>query len=151
MRKRAPGDAALSKSSQADAVALAGDRGTEAAVLERPGLLYLDDIYKTRSGRTRLVVLSACQSGLGGYFRGEGIVSLVRPFLAMRVPTVVASLWSVESNATADLMIDFHKRRRAGGLGAADALREAQISMSQSASFEHPYYWAPFIAVGSNK
>ena len=151
MRKKGPGDAALSKSSHADAVALAGDGGTGAAVLERPGLLYLDDIYKTRSGRTRLVVLSACQSGLGQYFRGEGIVSLVRPFLAMRVPTVVASLWSVESNATADLMIDFHKRHRAGGLGAADALREAQISMSQSVSFEHPYYWAPFIAVGSNK
>jgi len=127
-----------------------GRAGT-AALLERPGLLYLDDVYKTQSGRTRLVVLSACQTGLGQYFRGEGIVSLVRPFLAMRVPTVVASLWSVDSKATADMMIDFHKRRRAGALGAADALREAQISMSQSISFEHPFYWAPFIAVGSNK
>ena len=130
---------------------MTGERRAASGVIERPGLLYLDDIYSTRSGRTRLVVLSACQTGLGQYFRGEGIVSLVRPFLAMRVPTVVASLWSVDSKATADLMIDFHKRRRAGALGAADALRDAQLSMLQNISFEHPYYWAPFIAVGSNR
>ncbi len=149
--KREPGVVTLSKSTHSDGAPSTSDRGGVAGVVERPGLLYLDDIYKTRSARTRLVVLSACQTGLGQYFRGEGIVSLVRPFLAMRVPTVVASLWSVESKATADLMIDFHKRRRAGGIGAADALREAQISMSQTVSFGHPYYWAPFIAVGSNR
>ena len=128
-----------------------GDHSTGAPVIERRDLLYLDDIYKAKLARTKLVVLSACQTGLGQYFRGEGIVSLVRPFLAMRVPTVVASLWSVESQATADLMIDFHKQRKRGQVGAGDALRQAQISMLRTASFGHPYYWAPFIAVGANR
>lgn len=78
------------------------------------------------------------------------MVSLVRPFLALRVPTIVASLWSVDSQATAILMIDFHKERKANNLAAGDALRAAQIKMARSASYRHPYYWAPFIAVGSN-
>src|SRR4029079_10045865 len=75
------------------------------------GFLYLNELYEMTLPRTRLVVLSACESGLGQYYRGEGIVSLVRPFLAARVPTVVASLWSVDSRATADLMIEFHRQR----------------------------------------
>jgi len=114
------------------------------------GLLYLNEIYGISLPRTRLVVLSACQSGLGQYYRGEGIVSLARPFLALRVPTVVASLWSVDSEATAELMIEFHRERKTGNQGASDSLRAAQIKMARRASFEHPYYWAPFITVGTN-
>lgn len=118
-------------------------------------LLSLNEVYDVRSQkmslpRMRLVILSACESGLGQYYRGEGMVSLVRPFLALRVPTIVASLWSVDSQATAILMIDFHKERKANNLAAGDALRAAQIKMARSASYRHPYYWAPFIAVGSN-
>jgi CHAT domain-containing protein len=63
---------------------------------------------------------------------------------------VVASLWSVDSQATAKLMIDFHRARRQNGRPAADALRAAQMQMIQSASYNHPYYWAPFVVVGSN-
>ncbi|MCI0488796.1 MAG: CHAT domain-containing protein [Blastocatellia bacterium] len=113
-------------------------------------LLYLNDVYGMRLPRMRLVVLSACQSGLGQYYRGEGVVSLVRPFLASRVPAVVASLWSVDSRATADLMIGFHRERTSNRLGAGDALRAAQIKMAESGPYQHPYFWAPFIAVGSN-
>jgi CHAT domain-containing protein len=114
------------------------------------GLLFLNEVYNTDLQRTRLVVLSACQSGLGRYYKGEGIVSLVRPFLALRVPTVVASLWSVDSKATATLMVEFHRNRKTGFPGAGDALRAAQIKMAGSTLYHHPYYWAPFIAVGSN-
>ncbi len=114
------------------------------------GLLYLSDIYSLSLPRTRLVILSACESGLGQYYRGEGIVSLVRPFLALKVPTVIATLWSVDSQATAELMIDFHQARKTKNLGAGDALRNAQLKMATGSYYQHPYYWAPFIMVGSN-
>lgn len=117
---------------------------------EDNGLLYLSDIYRMSLPRMRLVILSACESGLGQYYRGEGIVSLVRPFLALKVPTVIATLWSVDSPATAKLMIDFHRERKKNNLGAGDALRNAQLEMVKTPSYQHPYYWAPFIMVGSN-
>lgn len=113
------------------------------------GLLYLKELYGIKLSRTRLVVLSACQSGLGQFYRGEGIVSLVRPLLAAGVPTVVASLWPVDSKATSDLMIEFHKQRKLiGGMQAAEALRRAQLELART--YEHPFYWAPFIAVGGS-
>lgn len=114
------------------------------------GLLYLNEIYGMSLPRARLVVLSACESGLGQYYRGEGIVSLIRPFLAARVPTVVASLWSIDSKATAELMIRFHRERKANNSGAGEALQTAQIQMIRSAEYQHPFYWAPFISVGAN-
>lgn len=113
-------------------------------------LLRLNEFNQFGLLRARLVILSACQSGLGQYYRGEGIVSLVRPFLARSVPTVVASLWTVDSQATAALMIDFHKARKQPGVPAADALRAAQMQMMRDALFSHPYYWAPFVVIGSS-
>jgi CHAT domain-containing protein len=136
-----------------------GTRGSEpvskslaigAASSPEDGLLYLNEIYDISLPRARLVVLSACETGLGQYYRGEGIVSLIRPFLAARVPTVVATLWSVDSRATAELMIQFHQERRANNIGAGDALQAAQIKMIRSAEYHHPYFWAPFISVGAN-
>ncbi|MGH9761371.1 MAG: CHAT domain-containing protein, partial [Blastocatellia bacterium] len=61
------------------------------------GVLQLKEISELNLHHTRLVVLSACQSAMGQYYRGEGLASLVRPFIAARVPMVVASLWKVES------------------------------------------------------
>ncbi|HJQ68044.1 MAG TPA: CHAT domain-containing protein [Blastocatellia bacterium] len=114
------------------------------------GLLTLEEVYKLSLPRTRLVVMSACQSGLGHYYRGEGMVSLVRPFIVTGVPTVVASLWQVESQSSTELMIDFHRARKLSKLGAADALRQAQVKMATKGSYTHPYFWAPFIVVGSS-
>jgi CHAT domain-containing protein len=127
-----------------------GGKGPDTTHLPDDGLLQLNEIYSISLPRTSLVILSACQSGLGQYYRGEGIVSLVRPFLALKVPTVVASLWSVDSQATANLMIEFHRQRNGSVRRAGDALRAAQIRMAESDPYQHPYYWAPFIAVGSN-
>ena len=114
------------------------------------GLLYFNELYNIRLPRTKLVVLSACKSGLGQYYRGEGIVSLVRPLLAAGVPTVVASLWPVNSQATSDLMIAFHSKRKLANRRTAQALLDAQLKLRQSDRFRHPYYWAPFIVVGAN-
>ncbi|MFL6214973.1 MAG: CHAT domain-containing protein [Blastocatellia bacterium] len=122
---------------------------TETAAGKEDQLLRLNELNKIGLLRARLVILSACQSALGQYYRGEGMVSLVRPFLARGVPTVVASLWPVDSQATATLMIDFHRARTRTHPFTAGALREAQLQMLQSSSFSHPYYWAPFVVIGS--
>lgn len=128
--------AALTKASPSEPIVDASD-----------GLLYLNELYGMKLPHTRLVVLSACQTGLGQYYRGEGIVSLVRPLLAAGVPTVVASLWSVDSKATRDLMVEFHRRRKlTAGTPASEALRLAQADIANT--YKHPYYWAPFIVVG---
>ena len=114
------------------------------------GLLYLDEVYEIKLPRTRLVVLSACQSGLGRYYRGEGMVSLARPFLAAGAPTVAASLWPVDSEATSELMIEFHSQRKQLQLRSGDALRAAQIKMARDGRYNHPYYWGSFMVIGAN-
>lgn len=129
-----------------------GSARTREQAGKAPGLLYLDELSGTRMPRSRLVVLSACDSGLGRYYRGEGLVSLVRPFITSGVPTVVATLWKVDDEATALLMVEFHKLRTQVGLTTSDALIRAQLGMASGAfgqTFQHPYYWAPFLVVGS--
>jgi CHAT domain-containing protein len=112
-------------------------------------LLYLSEIYSLALPRARLVVLSACETGLGQFYKGEGVVSLIHPFLAGRVSTVVASLWPVESQATSDLMIEFHRARRTGNQSAGNALRAAQLKMIEQIE-AHPFYWASFVVVGGD-
>jgi CHAT domain-containing protein/tetratricopeptide (TPR) repeat protein len=113
------------------------------------GALSLDEVYDLKLKETHLVVLSACQSALGQFYRGEGIVSLIHPLLSAGVSTVVASLWPVDSIPTADLMIEFHRVRTQSVRTSGDALREAQIRMIRMGR-DHPYYWASFIVVGGN-
>jgi CHAT domain-containing protein len=113
-------------------------------------LLTLEEMYHEEFKRMRLAVLSACESGLGQYHRGEGIVSLARPFIASGVPTVVASLWSVESRATRELMIEFHKESIKLKGCPGEALQTAQIKMASSSYYQHPYYWAAFIVIGGS-
>jgi CHAT domain-containing protein len=145
----APAAGATGKGAITRSAALSKALPPEPAVDPNDGLLYLNELYGMKLPRTRLVVLSACQSGLGQYYRGEGIVSLVRPLLAAGVPTVVASLWPVDSKATSDLMIEFHKQRKlTAGMHAAEALRRAQIELART--YEHPFYWAPFVVVGGS-
>jgi len=96
-----------------------------------------------------LVVLSACQSGLGWTSRGEGIVGFTRAFLHAGAPRVVASLWKVNDQATAELM----KRMYAAwkpGTSVAVALRTAQESVrtDKSHDWSHPRYWAPWVLWG---
>lgn len=127
-------------------------RGVERAGRPRApdGVLRAGDIYYLSPLKARLVVLSACQTGVEGFFKGEGAIGLSRPFQAAGVPLVVASFWPVNSEATADLMITFHRLRKLGGVRTAAALREAQVKMltGQDSKYRHPYYWAPFAAIG---
>ena len=116
------------------------------------GFLQSYEIYKMKLPRTRLVVLSACQTGIEQQYDGEGVVGVARPFLVAGVPTVVASLWPVDTDASAELMINFHRHRTRDALTVTQALRRAQIEMArgQDAHYRHPYYWATFIAVGGH-
>lgn len=123
----------------------AGGGGTDSA-----GTLLAEEVYRMRLPHARLVVLSACQSGVEQAYRGEGAVGLARPFISVGVPLVVASYWPVDSEATADLMIGFHRHRRAGRLPTAEALRQAQLEMLRSPDprQRHPGTWAAFVAIG---
>ena len=113
------------------------------------GFLQSYEIYGMNLRRLRLVVLSACQTGIERQYKGEGAVGAARPFLVAGVPTVVASLWPVDSDASAELMVKFHQHRRSP-LPVTQALRRAQIELLQSKDvrLRHPYYWAAFVAIG---
>lgn len=114
------------------------------------GSLLALDIYKMRLHRPRLAVLSACATGVGHYYDGEGMIGMARTFLAAGVPVVVASQWPVDSAATSELMVKFHGYRRRGGLPTAVALRAAQLDFinDPAGQYGHPYFWAPFVIVG---
>lgn len=110
------------------------------------------EIYEMRLPATRLVILSACQTGTGRYYRGEGTFSVARAFMASGVPVVVASLWAVDSEATAELMINLHQIRKQQRLPTAEALRRAQLRILQgNERFRHPYYWAAFLVYGGSE
>ncbi|MDW8239061.1 MAG: CHAT domain-containing protein [Acidobacteriota bacterium] len=118
----------------------------------RDGLLQIIELYSMQLSQTSLVVLSACNSALGDFFSGEGLVGLTRPFIRAGVPTLVSSLWPIaDSPTTVELMTVFHQRWRSGASAAA-ALRAAQTNiLSGPAANQHPYYWAPFLVVGSGR
>jgi CHAT domain-containing protein len=117
---------------------------------QQDGVLQGEEVYRKRPLPARLVVLSACQSGLERYYNGEGMIGMSRTFIASGVPMVVASLWPVDSEATSELMVNFHKYRKQDGLSTAEALRRAQIEMSSSKLYSQPYYWASFVVIGGH-
>jgi CHAT domain-containing protein len=99
-----------------------------------------------------LTVLSACNTGSGEYYTGEGVMGMSRAFLVAGSRAVVVSLWPVASAATERLMIAFYRHLR-GGLGAGDALQRAKIEMIERAQKSspaeaHPFFWAPFVVLG---
>jgi CHAT domain-containing protein len=107
------------------------------------------ELYRMKLPRTRVVVLSACQTGIEKTYGGEGAISLARPFLAAGVPLVVATLWPVESEDTAELMISFHKHRKLEHLSTSEALRQAQLdAIRQPPGPRTSYNWAAFVPIG---
>ncbi|WP_437841990.1 tetratricopeptide repeat protein [Sorangium sp. So ce1153] len=97
---------------------------------------------------TKLVVLSACDTGLGALSRGEGVYGLRRALVLAGADSQIMSLWKVADKETQELMMAYYARLSAGD-GRSDALREVQIAMAREGS--HPYYWAAFIAGGSGR
>jgi CHAT domain-containing protein/Flp pilus assembly protein TadD len=95
-----------------------------------------------------LVVLSACQTGLGKEIKGEGLVGLTRGFMYAGAPRVLVSLWSVSDVGTAELMTRFYREMLNDGKRPAEALQAAQVSMLKEKRFAAPYFWAAFTLQG---
>jgi CHAT domain-containing protein/tetratricopeptide (TPR) repeat protein len=113
----------------------------------RDGLLQLHDIYGLRLNAD-LVVLSACQTGLGKELSGEGFVGLTQGFLYAGSRSVVASLWPVEDDTAATLMTNFYRAMLMEGDTPAVALRRAKLKMYRQPPHQSPYYWSAFILQG---
>jgi CHAT domain-containing protein/Tfp pilus assembly protein PilF len=111
------------------------------------GFLDLEDVYNLDLPAD-LVVLSACETGLGKEISGEGLVGLTRGFMYAGASRVVASLWPVDDAATAELMGAFYRGMLKERLRPAAALRKAQQQLMQQKRWREPYYWAAFILQG---
>jgi CHAT domain-containing protein len=109
------------------------------------GILTAEDVTALDLTNTNLVVLSACETGLGDVKVGEGVFGLRRAFAIAGAKTLVMSLWKVKDICTQELMEDFYRRILAG-TPKAEALREAQIKLREK--YPHPRDWGAFICQG---
>ena len=96
---------------------------------------------------TKLVVLSACDTGVGEVKNGEGVYGLRRALVLAGAETQMMSLWPVSDEGTRDLMIGYYKALQAGQ-GRGEALRQVQLQMLAHPDRRHPFYWASFIQSG---
>jgi CHAT domain-containing protein len=111
------------------------------------GILTALEVSNLNLTNTKLVTLSACDTGLGTTSNGEGIYGLRRALVIAGAESQVISLWKVADDATKDLMINYYTRLNTNE-GRSFALHEAQRDMLKSEKYAHPYYWAAFIPSG---
>lgn len=96
---------------------------------------------------TKLVTLSACDTGVGEVRNGEGVYGLRRAFFLAGAESLVMSMWPVSDYVTRELMTKYYSGLK-DGLGRGEALRQAELSMLHRKGREHPFYWASFIQAG---
>jgi CHAT domain-containing protein len=110
--------------------------------------LYSGDLYNLRLNAD-LVVLSACETGLGKMSRGEGILSLARGFAYAGSKSILTTLWSVNDQATAIIVEGFYKHIKAGK-SKDEALQLSRLEFLEKTDNKtaHPFLWAPFIMIG---
>ena len=96
---------------------------------------------------TKLVTLSACDTGVGEIRNHEGVYGLRRAFVLAGAETLVMSLWPMSDYVARDAMVGYYTRLRAG-LGRGEALRQAKLAILKQPNRQHPYYWAGFIQSG---
>ncbi|MFT5142694.1 MAG: CHAT domain-containing protein/tetratricopeptide (TPR) repeat protein [Rhodothermales bacterium] len=123
-------------------IALATD-----ALSDDDGFLQAAEVFNLKIDAD-LVVLSACETGLGRLVRGEGLVGLTRAFMYAGAPSVVVSLWAVADQSTATLMEGLYTRLAPGTESRDESLRGAKRQMIASGENAHPFFWAPFVLVG---
>lgn len=116
-------------------------QGTEVSTSNN-GVLTAYEVITMDLSKTDLVVLSACETGLGEIKSGEGVYGLQRAFQVAGAETVIMSLWKVSDEATKQLMTSFYKEWM-GGKQKEDAFYAAQKSLRQN--FPEPYYWGAFV------
>jgi CHAT domain-containing protein len=115
------------------------------------GSLDTYEVYNM-SLKSRMTVLSACNTGTGRLQKGEGVMSLARAFLYAGCPAIVMTLWSVEDESSANLMIDFYKNLLSG-YSKDEALRKAKIKHIRLADplKAHPYFWLGYVSIGDQR
>jgi len=114
---------------------------------DQDGILTALEVTGLNLRGTQLVVLSACETGLGELAAGEGVYGLRRALVLAGSQSQVISLWKVADTATQELMVDYYTRLLSGTPRDA-ALRETQQAFLNSDEYSHPYYWAAFIGSG---
>jgi CHAT domain-containing protein len=127
-------------------LALAGANARHSGTLD-DGILTAAEAAQLDLRGTQLVVLSACDTGVGEVRIGEGVYGLRRALVLAGVQAQVGTLWKVADEATKDLMFDFYGRL-INGEGRSAALRESQQDMLANPVRKHPYYWAAFVPIG---
>lgn len=114
------------------------------------GILYMGEIFNLKLN-SELMVLSACETGLGKYERVEGVIGLTRALLYAGTKNIIVSLWQVSDKSTEKMMIDFYKDY----LNNYDdlyefnySLRSAKLKLIKEGKYAHPFFWSPFILIG---
>ncbi len=123
------------------------DRGQFSGLVTANGFIYVMDIYNWRLD-SDLVVLSACETGMGKLTGGDEVVGLSRAFMQSGADNLLSTLWSVEDKTTRDLMTEFYKNMLSGQT-KTDSLRNAQIKLMKENS--DPGLWSPFVLSGKGK
>ena len=115
------------------------------------GMLYNGEIYNLKLNAD-LVVMSACETGLGKISQGEGVIGLGRSLIYAGAKNIVCSLWQVSDVSTSALMINFYTNLLKAGkkeqMAFTDKLHNAKLKMISDGKFAHPYFWSPFIIIG---
>jgi CHAT domain-containing protein/Tfp pilus assembly protein PilF len=117
------------------------------------GMLYARELVDMDL-RAELVVLSACDTGLGQQVSGEGILGLTWALFVAGTPTSVVTQWKVRDDSMNRLMLEFYRQMRLSGanglpaISKAEALRRAQLSLMKDDAYKHPYHWASVVLVG---
>ncbi len=114
---------------------------------EDDGILTAMEVAGLNLWGTKLVVLSACETGVGEVRTGEGVYGLRRALVLAGAETQVMSLWPVSDRGTRDLMISYYKTLQTG-VGRSEAMRQVQLRMMKDPRRRHPFYWASFIVSG---
>ncbi len=124
------------------ALVLSQSDATDEGLLTAADLLELDADLGAE-----MVVLSACATGLGATFGGEGVYGMSWAWFAAGVPSLVVSQWIVSDESTTKLMGVFYTKLL-GGASKADALRQAQLARLKDKATRHPFHWAPVVLLG---
>ncbi|NET72713.1 MAG: CHAT domain-containing protein, partial [Sphaerospermopsis sp. SIO1G2] len=113
---------------------------------QNDGRLHVYEVYELDLEKANLIVLSACETNVGDLSKGDEVVGLNRAFIYAGTSNIIASLWTVPDQETANLMKDFYTNLRNDGMSKAEALRKAQINLRKIK--EHPYFWSAFTLTG---